>query len=469
MDFMLQELVCFQLAFCIAYMIRHGFVNPYSSLLYRNTALVGVLIQIFIIISFDVYKDILWRGYYTELVSTIKTVTYVMLMVVFYMFIIQQGSIFSRVVLLGTAGYYLIISYTMRCFRKMYLRSKININGMKKSLMIITTKDAAENVIKHIQQKNVGEFTIKGIVYLDCEEASQDKIGEIPVIVGIDNATEYICRNWVDEIFMIVPYMNDTYRSFLDEMVDMNIVVHMCIGLEEDFPIRKKTIQQFGDYMVITISASMLNDREAFAKRSMDIIGGFIGCILTAIITLIVGPLIYIKSPGPIFFSQERIGLNGKKFRMYKFRSMYPDAESRKKELEALNEVKDGFMFKIDNDPRIIGSEKGSGKGIGNFIRKTSIDEFPQFFNVLKGDMSLVGTRPPTLDEWEKYEPYHRGRMSVRPGLTGIWQISGRSDIMDFEKVVELDRKYITEWTVGLDIKIILKTVVTVVRGIGAR
>lgn len=469
MDFMILELICFQLAFSLAYMIRHGFVNPYGLLLYRNTALVGMLIQVFIIISFDVYKDILWRGYYTEFVSTVKTVVYVMFMVVFYMFLIQQGSIFSRVVLLGTAGYYFILTYVMRCIRKIYLRNRENLSSMKKSLMIITTKASAKDVLNNIQKKNIGEFTIKGIIYIDCEDEQQEEIDGIPVIAGADNATEYICRNWVDELFMVVPYMEDKYRRFLDDITDMNVVVHICVGYEEDFPMRKRTVQQFGDYMVVTVSASVLSDREAFAKRAMDIICGLIGCIFTAIITIVIGPLIYIKSPGPIFFSQERIGLNGKKFRMYKFRSMYPDAESRKKELEELNEMKDGFMFKIDNDPRIIGSEKGPGKGIGNFIRKTSIDEFPQFFNVLKGDMSLVGTRPPTPDEWERYEPYHRGRMSVRPGITGMWQISGRSDILEFDKVVELDRKYIAEWTVGLDIKIILKTIDIVVRGVGAR
>ena len=164
-----------------------------------------------------------------------------------------------------------------------------------------------------------------------------------------------------------------------------------------------------------------------------------------------------------------RVGRNGKLFKMYKFRSMYPDAEERKQELLAMNEVEDGYMFKIENDPRIIGSEKGAGKGIGNFIRKTSLDEFPQFFNVLKGDMSLVGTRPPTLDEWEKYEPHHRVRMSIRPGITGMWQVSGRSDVMDFEEVVALDRDYISRWSIGLDIKILLKTVVSVVKGQGAR
>ena len=140
---------------------------------------------------------------------------------------------------------------------------------------------------------------------------------------------------------------------------------------------------------------------------------------------------------------------------------MVMNAEALKQELMEKNKIKDGMMFKIDNDPRII-------KGIGNFIRKTSIDEFPQFFNVLKGDMSLIGTRPPTLDEWKKYDLHHRKRMAIKPGITGMWQISGRSDITDFETVVKMDVDYITSWSLGLDIKILFKTVVGVFTGNGA-
>ena len=194
----------------------------------------------------------------------------------------------------------------------------------------------------------------------------------------------------------------------------------------------------------------------------MDICGGLVGCLMTGIIFLFVAPAIYIKSPGPIFFSQYRVGKNGRKFKIYKFRSMYMDAEERKKELMKQNRVSDGLMFKMENDPRVIGSEKGSGKGIGNFIRKTSLDEFPQFFNVLKGDMSLIGTRPPTVDEWEKYELHHRARLAIKPGLTGMWQVSGRSEITDFEEVVKLDTKYISEWSFLLDIRILFKTVLIV-------
>jgi lipopolysaccharide/colanic/teichoic acid biosynthesis glycosyltransferase len=148
------------------------------------------------------------------------------------------------------------------------------------------------------------------------------------------------------------------------------------------------------------------------------------------------------------------------------------DAEERKKALMEQNKMSDGMMFKIDDDPRIIGSEKkdknGNPAGIGNFIRRTSLDEFPQFFNVLKGDMSLVGTRPPTLDEWEKYDLHHRVRMSIKPGITGLWQISGRSDITDFEEVVRLDREYIQNWSIWLDLKILVKTVGVVLRHEGA-
>ena len=241
----------------------------------------------------------------------------------------------------------------------------------------------------------------------------------------------------------------------------MGITVHRA--LPESFDNGwKKRVENIGGYTVITDSIEPAGPAEAALKRLADIVGGLAGCVITGILFLFAAPAIYINSPGPIFFSQTRIGKNGRKFKIYKFRSMYMDAEERKKELMKQNKVKDGMMFKMDNDPRII-------KGIGNFIRKTSIDEFPQFFNVLKGDMSLVGTRPPTVDEWEKYEKHHRVRMAIKPGLTGMWQVSGRSSITDFEEVVALDLKYIREWSIGLDIRILLKTVKIVLTGSGSQ
>ena len=192
----------------------------------------------------------------------------------------------------------------------------------------------------------------------------------------------------------------------------------------------------------------------------MDIVGSLVGLILTLIITPFVALAIRIESKGPIFFSQERVGKNGRRFKIYKFRSMYADAEERKAALMAENNVK-GLMFKMDDDPRVT--------KVGKFIRKTSIDELTQFYNVLKGAMSLVGTRPHTVDEFEKYSAYYRRRLSITPGLTGMWQVSGRSNIDDFDDVVKLDIEYIEKWSLSLDIKILLQTIGVVLFHKGAK
>ena len=223
---------------------------------------------------------------------------------------------------------------------------------------------------------------------------------------------------------------------------------------------------------MLTTSINYATPIQLLTKRCLDIVGGIVGSIIAIIIIIIVGPIIKIQSPGPIIFKQTRIGQNGKKFQIFKIRSMYMDAEERKKELMEKNRMKDGMMFKLDFDPRIIGNEilpDGTKKtGIGEFIRKTSLDEFPQFFNVLVGQMSLVGTRPPTVDEWEKYEFHHRARLACKPGITGMWQVSGRSEITDFEEVVKLDTHYIMNWSMGLDLWILVKTVWIVITGKGA-
>ena len=204
---------------------------------------------------------------------------------------------------------------------------------------------------------------------------------------------------------------------------------------------QKQLVEHIGDYTVLTSTVNYATPFQALVKRLMDIVGGLIGCVLAGIIILIVGPQIKKASPGPIIYSQERIGQNGRRFKFYKIRSMYLDADERKKDLM---------------------------KGIGAFIRNTSLDEFPQFFNVLKGDMSLVGTRPPTVDEWDKYELHHRARMAMKPGITGMWQVSGRSDITDFEQIVKLDTQYICNWSIGLDLKILCQTVSAVLKHKGA-
>ena len=193
----------------------------------------------------------------------------------------------------------------------------------------------------------------------------------------------------------------------------------------------------------------------------MDIIGGFVGIVLSSPIMLITAILIKLDSKGPVIFKQTRVGQNVRTFKIYKFRSMYIDAEERKKELMAQNEIQGGVMFKMKNDPRIT--------RVGKVIRKLSIDELPQFFNVFLGTMSLVGTRPPTVDEFKQYSPHHKMRLSFKPGITGLWQVSGRNNITDFEEVVALDNEYIKTWSIWSDIKILMKTVLVVFKKEGAK
>lgn len=316
-------------------------------------------------------------------------------------------------------------------------------------------------MVSNIRKNNFGEYRISGIAILDRDLTGQ-RIEEIPVVANREDVLHFLKENWVDEVFIHVPEDMKIPQGLVDGCMEMGITIHLWMADTAAQGVgMNQTVEKIGNYTVLTKSVRMITARQRITKRGMDILGGLVGILLTGIAFLFVAPAIYIKSRGPVFFSQTRIGLNGKPFKIYKFRSMYMDAEERKKELLTQNQVQDGMMFKIDDDPRII-------KGIGSFIRRTSIDELPQFWNVLKGDMSLVGTRPPTVDEWEKYELRHRKRLAIKPGITGMWQVSGRTKINDFEQVVALDTKYILEWSLWLDIKILFKTILVVLKRDGA-
>ena len=233
--------------------------------------------------------------------------------------------------------------------------------------------------------------------------------------------------------------------QWVRELEEMGVIVDVNIDAFDLSVSGKKTLNRVGKYAAVTFARNLFSTRQMIAKRALDIAGSLVGMVILGIATIFVAPAIKLDSPGPVFFGQTRVGKNGRKFTFYKFRS---------------NEVK-GLMFKMEDDPRIT--------RVGKFIRKTSIDELPQFFNVLRGDMSLVGTRPPTVDEFEHYEAKHKCRLSMTPGLTGLWQISGRSDIKDFDEVVRLDMQYIDNWSILTDIKILLLTVKVVLTGRGSR
>ena len=469
-DFILLDILSLQLAFVIAYWIRQGFSDPYEALVYRREAMSFVLCQIVVMFFGQSYQNILKRDLYTEFTKTVKHVFMVMLLAMAYLFATQQSDEYSRIVFFITVVIYMIFAYLMRVVWKKHVIERNNAKKKHRSLILVVALNEAEITIKRLMSGLVQEFSITGIVLMDSD-ADVKNIAGIPVVGTVDAIEDYLCREWVDEVFIKVTDSFPYPQKLIDEIVTMGITVHLSLGSVEQSLIGNKFVERIGDYTVVTSSISTVSTKQMFYKRTMDIVGGIIGCAVTIILMIIIGPMIYIKSPGPIIFSQVRIGKNGKKFKIYKFRSMYMDAEERKKELMSQNKM-DGLMFKVDYDPRIIGSEKkdknGNPKGIGNFIRKTSLDEFPQFWNVLKGDMSLVGTRPPTVDEWEQYELHHRSRMSTKPGITGLWQSSGRSDITDFEEVVRLDTQYIEKWSIGLDISIIFKTFISVIKREGS-
>ena len=463
-DFILLDIICLHVAFVLAYMTRHGLSNPYADSEYFNLAAIYTLVDILVLIANRSMKNVLKRGFYKEMEQTVRHVFYVTVLVALYMFSVQAGSTYSRIAFFLLSAYYVLIAYGVRLLWKKFLMKKKK-ELCRAAVYFVTTKDRAEYVIKRFNDNNITSRKVQGMCILD-EDCAGTEINGVPVTASAENLVKHLCEIWVDEVFVSLPVAYPYPAKLLSDMAEMGIVVHMEMEQLECDSWQHQVIENFAGATVRTTSMTMATPGQAIFKRVLDIIGGLVGCLITGLLTLVIGPMIYIKSPGPIFFKQTRVGKNGKKFQMYKFRSMYLDAEERKAELMAQNRVQGGLMFKLDYDPRIIGSEKRPDgtikKGIGNFIRDYSLDEFPQFLNVLKGDLSLVGTRPPTVDEWERYELHHHARLAIKPGITGMWQVSGRSNITDFEQVVELDKKYIREWSMGLDFRILLQTFKTV-------
>ena len=459
-DFVILDILCLQLAFILAYEIRVAKGIPYLNPLYENMAFVLVIFQLLVSFFGESFSGVLRRGFLIEMKCMIEHEICVMLLAMLYLFMSQQGVMYSRGAFTIMCTLYFFIAYAVRIGWKKVIRSRKFAEGEKRSILIITTDAEAANVVKALRGDSYGTYHLAGVALLDKNKTGS-MIQRVPVVAGADDVTAYIHKNWVDEVFFALPEHVDIPKKIMKDCNRMGVVTHVQLAALNELG-KNQVVEEIAGYMVLSSSINIVSSWQLLVKRLMDIAGGLVGCIFTGIIYIFIAPIMKVKSPGPVFFSQVRMGKNGKPFKIYKFRSMYMDAEERKKELMEKNNIKDGLMFKMDDDPRII-------KGIGHFIRKTSLDEFPQFWNILKGDMSLVGTRPPTMDEWDKYELHHRRRLAIKPGLTGMWQVSGRSEITDFEEVVELDTKYIEQWSIGLDIKILFKTVTVVFTGSGAK
>lgn len=460
------DAICVLVSYGLAGLLRYQTADAFS---YANN--LSLTIPIFLLVHVAAYYFMkLHDGFYKRgpLDELKKILEYSLILfcgLTMFSFSMKSAFDLSRLMI----GYFVIIhavlmwcehQITKKVLRKIYSNHR-NMSRM----LLLTNQMGAENVIEELKDQSDGHFELAGVILLDGSAEVQDgmEIMGVPIVGNAVNYMDFAKNSVVDEAFInstVWQEDNTLLKNMILELEKMGIVVHLNINIP-DLGVRdSKKVHRLGKYYVIAFSSRFFDYRLVMIKRLMDIVGAVIGLLITVVVGIVLAPFLLLESPGPLIFSQNRVGKNGRVFKFYKFRSMYQDAEKRKQELMKHNEMQ-GLMFKMENDPRIT--------KVGSFIRKTSIDELPQFWNVLKGDMSLVGTRPPTVDEYEQYESYQKRRISFKPGITGLWQISGRSNIKTFEEVVQLDLEYIDNWTLWLDIKILCKTVIAVFSGIGAR
>lgn len=387
------------------------------------------------------------RNWKQEFVRILRYDILLALLFTMTLFLIKSPMVDSRYLFVYTMSLNFIFTNVLHYFYR-----KIGLRLYKRSdsvslLGIVTTGALAGELIENVKR----DYTrrVAGVILLDGAETGRQY--GAPVLGGADCMTECIRQNALDEVLFHVPYEElIKLTDDIEEIKSMGTVVHLYVPLAEDYGGAARTVDMIGGCPVVSIAAKTLDNSALAVKRMCDVLFSVVGLLISApVIALVALPLL-LESRGPLFFSQKRVGRNGRVFCIYKLRSMYQDAEKRKQELLNQNEMK-GLMFKMKDDPRIT--------RVGRFIRKTSIDELPQLWNVLRGDMSLVGPRPPLLDEFEQYESRYKRRLSMRPGITGFWQVNGRNQVPDFEEVVRMDLAYIDNWSLLLDAKILLKTV----------
>lgn len=469
----LTDLLVLLLSTLLAWLVTDGLLNqlvPYAPSDWVQTICLLMLAFVATFICFDQTENIVTRTSGEEIKLSIKFNVLLALVYSTAMLLTKAEMLDSRYFTLAVPLINFVLLPIAHGLLKRSLLQIQSQSGLESLVGLISTQDRAELLINELQRD--WSKRISGVAIL---EAPASEIGStlagVPVTANYDNFMDWIRQAALDEIYVDIPMdSGESFIPVLEEMESMGLTVHFrlllldrieehCCG--ETSAVRfSRILGRCAGGNIVTMGTLELKLRDRVLKRAMDIVGGLVGCIISVPIIAITAIPLKLESPGPLIFKQKRVGLNGRVFYIHKLRSMYMDAEERKKSLMTQNEM-NGLMFKMQDDPRIT--------KVGKFIRKTSIDELPQFFDVLRGDMSLVGTRPPTLDEYKQYESHHKRRLSMKPGITGLWQVSGRSNIEDFEEVVRLDVKYIDNWSLWGDIKILFKTVYVVFAGRGAK
>jgi len=459
---LLLDCLCIIVSLMLANYIRNGRLFYSDNEKMDFGLLLGAGLTVFLALNLflNLNRGMLLRGPLHEFFSILKNNIVLFAGTAVILYFLGLLDAYSRLVFFYFILLDCVLMFAVHQLWKRWLPALYRYFGETRKMLLVADCEYAKPLLHDVKGMKDYSYELTGIVIMDGE-VSDGQFEGVPVVSDSEGLVEYCRSASLDEVLVAVGMQHEIKMlKVMETLAEMGITIHYQIPVPELNGARQKVLSQFGRFYTVTYANRFVPVGQVLLKRLMDLAGALAGCVVLAVLTLIAGPLIKLESPGPVFFAQKRVGRNGRIFKMYKFRSMYADAEERKKELMAQNEM-NGLMFKMENDPRIT--------KIGRFMRKTSLDEFPQFINILKGDMSLVGTRPPTLDEFAQYSPYHKKRLSFRPGLTGMWQVSGRSDITDFEEIVRLDVEYIDNWSIGLDIKILLKTVLQVFKGSGAK
>lgn len=415
-DFIVLDILILQIAFNIGYLLRMETGWLYLNKEYTRLSIVLILIGICVGFFLEGYSGVLRRGYFIEFKETVKYVSLSSGFLIIYLFLVKNSDTYSRLTIFHLWWLGIILDYIARIGLKTYLKKKQA--SKARAVLIITTEEQAEENVKQLKEHAYAGIYPIGIAIVGAYSGTKTIAG-VPVIGKETEVLSYITGHVVDEIY-INTSREVKLESEVEKYIEAGVTVHINL-LETKGIAGYKCMEDFAGETVLTMTFKSATARQLLMKRMLDICGGLVGVVMMGIIFLFVAPI---------------------------------------KELMKHNQM-EGLMFKMDNDPRIF--------PFGHFLRDSSLDEFPQFWNVLKGDMSLVGTRPPTVDEYEQYELHHRRRVSIKPGLTGLWQVSGRSDITDFEEVVRLDTEYISNWRLASDLKILIKTVGVVLARKGSK
>ncbi len=420
---------------------------------------VGVIAAIFTLLIFyvqGVYTMPRGASFFAEFsrLFTSSAIVTIVLMVGNYMF---QPLYHSRLVY-GMAGGFILLLTTLAHLGNRYLTSWMRKQGLgTRRILLVGAGEISRTIMRTLLAEPALGYDVLGFLD-DNPQKGQRNLGPFHGLGPIDNLPQVLVENQVDEVIVTLPWQyHRRITSILHQCERMNVrarVVPDVLQLSLD----RVDIEMLNGIPLISVKKAGFTRTQFLVKRIMDLALSSLGLVLALPIMGVLALAIKLDSPGPVLFVQTRVGRNGHFFKAYKFRSMIPEAERLKPQLEALNEA-DGPIFKIKDDPRLT--------RVGRFLRRTSLDELPQIFNVLKGEMSLVGPRPALPEEVEQYEPWHRKRLQALPGMTGLWQVSGRSNL-SFDEMVMLDIYYVENWSPALDISILLRTIPKVIIGEGA-